>query len=163
ELIDARRAEPSDDLISDLVTSVADDGTPALTDDEITANVHAFVVAGTDTTAILISQVVYLLLADRARWEEGVTNPGLIDHAIEETLRFRGPLRGNMRVATRECELGGVRLPQGAKLYWMPSSANLDESHYDRPDRFDLHRTAKADHLAFGLGTHFCIGAPLAR
>lgn len=69
-LIDERRREPADDLISDLVTSVADDGTPALTDDEITANVHAFVVAGTDTTAILITQVVRLLLQDRSRWRK---------------------------------------------------------------------------------------------
>jgi cytochrome P450 len=162
-LIAARRREPADDLISDLVTFVADDGTPALTDDEITANVHAFVVAGTDTTAILISQVGRLLLEDRARWEAVVANPGLAERAIEETLRFRGPLRGNMRLATRGCELGGVQIPKGAKLYWMPSSANLDESHYPEPGRFDLFRRAASDHLAFGLGTHFCIGAPLAR
>jgi cytochrome P450 len=162
-LIEARRRQPADDLISDLLTFVADDGTPALTDDEITANVHAFVVAGTDTTAILITQVVHLLLQDRSRWGEVVADPGFAEHAIEETLRFRGPLRGNMRIATTECELGGVRLPKGAKLYWMPSSANLDESHYEAADRFDLHRRGKSDHLAFGLGTHFCIGAPLAR
>jgi cytochrome P450 len=162
-LIEERRRQPADDLVSNLVTSVADDGAPALTDDEITANVHAFVVAGTDTTAILISNAVHLLLAERSRWQEVVDDPGLIDNAIEETLRFRGPLRGNMRVATRECELGGVRLPKGAKLYWMPSSANLDAAHYEDPDRFDLHRRAASDHMAFGLGTHFCIGAPLAR
>jgi len=163
ELIEQRRREPRDDLVSDLVGSVADDGTPALTDDEITANVHAFVVAGTDTTAILIAQVVRLLLEDRARWAEVVADPGLIDAAIEETLRFRGPLRGNMRVATRDCEVGGVAIPQGAKLYWMPASANLDEAHYEAPERFDLHRRAGSDHLAFGVGTHFCVGAPLAR
>jgi cytochrome P450 len=163
ELIEERRRCPANDLVSDLVTSVTDDGSPSLTDDEITANIHAFIVAGTDTTAILLSQMVYTLLEDRDRWEQVCADRELIGNAVEETLRFRGPIRGLNRMTTRECELGGVRIPKGARLYWMVSSANLDESHYDAPDRFDLHRPRIADHLAFGKWTHFCIGAPLAR
>ena len=163
ELIEERRRRPADDLISDLVTSVTDDGSPSLTDDEITANIHAFIVAGTDTTAILLSQMVYTLLEDRRRWEQVCADPELIYNAVEETLRFRGPIRGLNRMTTRDCELGGVKIPKGARLYWMVSSANLDEQHYEAPDRFDLNRPRIADHLAFGKWTHFCIGAPLAR
>jgi cytochrome P450 len=163
ELIDERRGSPSEDLVSDLVTSRGDDGSPSLSDDEITANIHAFIVAGTDTTAIMLSQLVYLLLEDRDRWEQVCADPELIANAVEETLRFRGPIRGLNRMTTKECELGGVKLPKDARLYWMLSSANLDEAYYDEPDRFDLHRPKITDHLAFGAWTHFCIGAPLAR
>jgi len=163
ELIEERRREPADDLVSDLVTSLSDDGSPALTDDEITANIHAFVVAGTDTTAIFITQLVRMLLEDRDRWEEVCADRELIGNAVEETLRFRGPIRGLNRMTTRDCELGGVSIPKGARLYWMPSSANLDQAHYENPDSFDLHRPRISDHLAFGAWTHFCIGAPLAR
>ncbi|HEY1508941.1 MAG TPA: cytochrome P450 [Solirubrobacteraceae bacterium] len=163
ELIEERRRHPADDLISDLITSVADDGSPSLTDAEITANMHAFIVAGTDTTVILLSQMVYTLLEDRDRWEQVCADRKLIGRAVEETLRFRGPIRGLNRMTTRECELGGVTIPKGARLYWMVSSANLDEAHFDAPDRFDLHRPRITDHLAFGKWTHFCIGAPLAR
>jgi cytochrome P450 len=164
DLIDERRREPADDIVSALVTSVAEDGTPSLSDDEITANIHAFIVAGTDTTVILLSQLVYQLLVDRSRWEEVCADPvELIPSAIEETLRFRGPIRGLNRMTTRDCELGGTKIPKGSRLYWMPSSANLDEAKYEDPDRFDLHRPRISDHLAFGAWTHFCIGAPLVR
>jgi cytochrome P450 len=163
ELIELRRKQPTDDLVSDLLTSVTDDGSPALNDNEIVANIHAFVVAGTDTTAILLGQIVYHLLEDHSRWEEVCADPELIFNAVEETLRFRGPIRGLNRMTTRDCELGGVRIPKGSRLYWMPSSAKLDERYCDEPDRFDLHRPRITDHLAFGAWTHFCIGAPLAR
>ena len=163
ELIEARRREPADDLLSDLIQSVSEDGSPSLNDSEITANIHAFIVAGTDTTAIMLGQMVYQLLEDRSRWEEVCADPELVFNAVEETLRFRGPIRGLNRMTTRESVLGGVEIPSGAPLYWMPSSANLDESHFEEPDRFDLHRPRITDHLAFGAWTHFCIGAPLAR
>ena len=163
ELIEERRRRPADDLVSDLVTSVADDGSPSLTDDEITANIHAFIVAGTDTTAILLSQMVYTLLEDRERWERVCADPGMVTNAVEETLRLRGPIRGLNRMTTRDCELGGVKIPKGARLYWMLSSANLDDAQFDEPERFDLNRPRISAHLAFGKWTHFCIGAPLAR
>jgi cytochrome P450 len=162
-LIHERRARPQDDMLSDLILSVSDDGSPSLTDEEITANMHAFIVAGTDTTAIMLSQMVYLLLEDRSRWEAVVADHALIANAVEETLRYRGPIRGLNRKTTRDCVLGGVALPKGARLYWMVSSANLDEAKYADPDRFDLHRKHITDHLGFGAWTHFCIGAPLAR
>lgn len=163
ELIEERRRRPADDIVSYLVTSVSDDGSPSLSDDEITANIHAFIVAGTDTTVILLSQIVYQLLKDRSRWEEVCADPDLIPNAVEETLRFRGPIRGLNRMTTRDCELGGTKIPKASRLYWMPSSANLDDAKYEEPDRFDLHRPRISDHLAFGAWTHFCIGAPLVR
>jgi cytochrome P450 len=162
-LIEERRGQPAEDIVSALLTSVNDDGTPAFTDDEITANIHAFIVAGTDTTVILLSQIVYQLLRDRSRWEEVCADRELVPNAIEETLRFRGPIRGLNRMTTRGCELGGTKIPKGSRLYWMPSSANLDDAKYEEPDRFDLHRARISDHLAFGAWTHFCIGAPLVR
>ena len=102
ELIEERRRRPANDLVSDLVASTSYDGSPSLTDAEITTNIHAFIVAGTDTTAIMIAQVVYLLLEDRDRWEQVCADPELIPDAIEETLRFRGPIRGLNRMTPKE-------------------------------------------------------------
>ena len=163
DFVKERRQAPANDLVSDLIVSVSDDGTPSLTDDEIVANTVQFIAAGTDTTAILITHMVYLLLRDRHRWEEVRADRSLIDAAVEETLRYRGPVRGLNRVVTRDCELGGVKLPKGARLYFMPASANRDETQFEHADRFDMHRPNKSAHLAFSALTHFCIGAPLAR
>lgn len=82
---------------------------------------------------------------------------------IEETLRLDGPAIGNYRRATRETELGGVRIPEGATLTLLWGSANRDASEFADPDVFDLHRPNLKSHLALGHGTHFCLGASLAR
>jgi cytochrome P450 len=86
-----------------------------------------------------------------------------VPNAVEEALRLDSPVQGLFRTATEEIEFGGVHLPSGAHLELLYASGNRDEGHFNDPDRFDLRRHASSNHMAFGFGIHFCIGAPLAR
>lgn len=165
EHVESRRAEPQNDLISDLLHDRSDGGGNGLSDYEVISNTISFVIAGTDTTATQISHMVMCLQegGDRSRWEQVVADDSLIPKVVEETLRYLGPVRGLNRVVTRDAELGGVRLPKGSKLFWMGSSANRDHTKFEHPDTFDLFRANNTSHLGFGALSHFCIGAPLAR
>lgn len=157
-----RRESPQDDLISDLIRATGDDGESALTDDEIVANVIAFVVAGTDTTAIFVTQTVRVLHQE-GLWDTVRDDRARLDRILEEALRYVGVVRGINRVATKDTELSGVSIPKGSVLYWMGSSANRDDSKFANPERFDTDRKGVFDHFAFSGGNHFCIGSPLAR
>lgn len=161
--VESRRETPQNDLLSDLLQARSDDGSPSLSDFEVISNTISFVIAGTDTTATQISHMVICLQEDRSRWEEVVADPTLVPKVVEETLRFLGPVRGLNRVVTRDAELGGVAIPKGARLFWMGSSANRDETVFEHPDEFDIHRKNNSHHLGFGALRHFCVGAPLAR
>jgi cytochrome P450 len=164
--VDERREVRHNDLISDFLHDPhSADGARRLTTDEIIFNTIAFVVGGTDTTATQISHMVMALQenGDASRWEQVVADPSLVPDVVEETLRYLGPVRGLNRVVTRDTELGGVRIPAGAVIFWMGSSANRDDTVFDHPDEFDLHRKDVSKHLGFGALTHFCPGAPLAR
>ena len=83
--------------------------------------------------------------------------------AVEETLRLDSPVQGLFRSATREVEIGGVRIPEGAHLELLYASGNRDDARFHDADHFDLKRPDSSNHMAFGFGIHFCIGAPLAR
>jgi cytochrome P450 len=161
--VQSRRESPENDLISDLLHARSDDGAPSLSDFEIISNTISFVIAGTDTTATQISHMVICLQEDRSRWEEVVADPSLVPNAVEETLRYLGPVRGLNRVVTCDAELGGVKIPQGSRLFWMGAAANRDEAAFENADQFDLHRKNMSHHIGFGALKHFCIGAPLAR
>jgi cytochrome P450 len=134
-----------------------------MSDDEAVANVLTLQIAGTETTATNLTHTVMLLQEDRARWNAVAADPSLIPNAFEETLRFFPPLRAQPRRVTHDTELSGVKIPAGARLLWMITSANRDEEVFDHPDDFDLYRKNNRDHLTFGSFAHFCIGAPLAR
>jgi cytochrome P450 len=162
EFIAERRANPSDDLTSHLISTKSDDGSPSLTDDEILANVLGLILGGVDTTAFLIGQTVYELLAN-GLWAKVEADRSLLPRAIEETLRLRGPVRGVRRTTMKEVELGGATIPKGATLWLLNQSANRDEAAFDNPDTFDIGRRNVGEHLGLGLGVHFCIGAPMAR
>lgn len=157
-----RRANPRDDLTTDLIFAVTDDGSPALTDDEILANVIGLLIGGVDSTAHLIGQAVYELLAS-GLWSQLAADHSLVPRAVEETLRLHGPIRGMRRTATRDVELGGTMIPKGALVWIVNQSANRDPEAFADPDSFDLGRTNLGEHLGLGRGAHFCIGAPLAR
>jgi cytochrome P450 len=157
-----RRDSPQNDLISDLIRARAEDGGPALTEDEIVANVVAFIAAGTDTTAIFITQTVRLLHRERL-WEKVRDDRARLDRVLEEALRLTGVVRGINRVTTRDTVLSGMPIPAGSTIYWMGSSANRDPEHFDDPERFDPDRKVLFDHFAFSGGNHFCMGSPLAR
>ena len=161
-LVQRRRETPADDLISDLMAAEPPEGVKPLTDSEIIANVIAFIVAGTDTTAILITQTVRRL-HEEGLWQALREDRDSVEAVIEESLRLTGVVRGLNRVVTKDTELSGVRIPAGSVIYWMGSSANRDEEKFENPAKFDLQRKNTHEHVAFSGGRHFCIGAPLAR
>jgi cytochrome P450 len=159
--IAARRADPSrDDLIAALVR--ASDGGRTLSDGEILGVVVQLLVGGNETTTSLITNMVWRLLQDRRLWKRVVADPGLVDRAVEESLRFDPPVLGLFRSTTRSVELHGKVIPAQAKVFLHYAAANRDPEVFDAPDTFSLDRPSQR-HLSFGLGVHFCLGAPLAR
>lgn len=162
-LVRGHREHPADDFTSAMIDAESEDGSPSLTDDEILPLIFGLLLAGSDTTSVLIAETVHQLLVQPGRWQEVVDDPGLVPRAIEEALRVRSPVRGLRRVTTREVELGGVAIPAGADIYFMLGSANRDESVFSRPDDYDLHRDDVSEHLGLGKWTRFCLGAVLAR
>ena len=162
-LLDAirqRRAEPRDDLISELVTAEQDG--KGLTDEELLGVVNQLFVGGNETTTSLITNMVWRLLADRPLWERLAAEPELVDAAVEESLRFDPPVLGLYRTTTRDVELEGGTIPKDAKVLMHYAAANRDPRAFASPDEFSLDRERNR-HLGFGLGVHFCLGAPLAR
>ena len=162
-LIEDRRQNPQDDLTTDMIRATSDDGEPALTAEEIVAATQSFIGAGSETSAIMMLHTMYLLLMNPEQWDEVRSDPSLVPAAVEEGLRLRGAVRGLVRVVTADTEVAGVHFPKGARVYLNMMSANHDEEVFEHPERFDIHRANRHEHLAFGKWAHFCIGAPLAR
>jgi cytochrome P450 len=165
DLIAERREQPTDDVLSLLVHAETDDGEPALSEGELIGLASVTLTAGTDTTGGLIGRMFYELLSDRDRWEEVLADRELITPAVEETLRMFGIVHTLLRTTTCEVEVAGVTLPAGTPVLLQLDSANHDGARFEDAETFDLHRPKAelADHLAFGKGAHFCIGAPFAR
>jgi cytochrome P450 family 142 subfamily A polypeptide 1 len=159
-VIEARRAQPTDDLMSILVHAEVDGD--HLSDEEIIAESLLILIGGDETTRHVISGGVYQLLLDRSRWEALRADRSLLPTAIEEMLRWVSPIRNMARQATTDLELNGQQIRQGEKLLLLYPSANRDEAVFEDPFRFDLRRTPN-EHVAFGFGPHFCLGANLAR
>ena len=155
-----RRQQPQDDLISDLLAAEIDG--ERLSDDDIFGFLLLLLPAGAETTFRLLGNLLYALLAHPEQLEEVRTDRAQLPWALEETLRWEPPLLGTARKATRTVTLRDVELPAKCRVSVMIGPANRDEAHYPDPDRYDLHRRAE-DHLAFGLGKHFCLGYHLAR
>lgn len=158
--VEERRRAPREDLISALVQ--AEDGGSRLTRDELLAFTIVLLVAGHETTINLIDNGMLALLEASEQVELLRDDPALIPGAIEEFLRFDSPVQGLIRIATRDVELGGQQLKAGDALLVMIGAANRDPARFEEPDRLDVQR-ADNRHLSFGLGPHFCLGAPLAR
>ena len=163
EIIEQRRQQPGEDLISLLVTSRVDGERP-LDVEEILDVIRIFLVAGNETTASWIAGTLLLLLDHPEVLAEVRADRELLPQMLEESLRLVSPARWAMRtVEGDECPVvDGVELPAGsrARLLWM--SANHDEQTFPEPDRFDIRRDA-SQHVAFGYGVHLCLGAGLAR
>ncbi len=157
----ARRAEPRDDLIS-VLAQVEIEGR-RLSDAELTMFLVQLLVAGNETTRNMISGGL-VALAERPRdWERLRRDRSLVPTAVEEMLRWTSPVVSFMRTATRDAELGGEAIREGDPVLMLYASANRDDRQFGpTADRFDIARTPN-QHVAFGFGTHFCIGATLAR
>jgi cytochrome P450 len=162
-LIAARRLDPRPgDLVSTLVQP-ADGSGPALTGDEAIGVLTQLLIGGHETLTALISSMALLLARDRGLADRLRREPALGPAMVEETLRYRSPVKGMTRTTTRDVELGGQPIPAGARLLVLFGAANRDPIRFSCPGSFDLDRTSTGEHVAFGRGIHACIGAPLAR
>jgi cytochrome P450 len=162
DLVEAKTAEPGDDLASDLI-AIHREAPERLTLDEVASILFSLSFAGHETTTGLIGNTVRRLLEDPERWAEIVRRPDLIPGAVEETLRYDPSVPVWRRVATRPATLAGVDLPEGARLFLWLAAAGRDGEAFARPDEFDVYRADAEHHLAFGKGLHYCLGANLGK
>jgi cytochrome P450 len=157
-LIDARRQESRDDLVSAMV-AIRIEGEQPLSTGELVGHLMGLVAAGHETTMNLLAHAVFHLLMQREQWDALVADPpGLAAGAVEETLRYDSSVSGMWRTTTEDVWVGGVPIPKGARVQVLYGSANRDEAAFpDRPDVFDIARSPSAtgpQHLAFGRGVH---------
>lgn len=158
EVIQARRRRPQDDWIS----AWAAPGDDAMGDAELLALCSLMLLAGHVTTVNVIGNAVWTLLEWPAAWERLRRNPALVGPAIEEVLRFRGPVPAVVRFTREPVALGGETIPAGNTVVAWLAAANHDPCVFPAPEAFDVDRYPR-EHLAFGSGIHVCLGAPLAR
>ncbi len=160
DVIEKRRREPRDDLISAMIH--AQEESDVLTDPELLATCNLLLLAGHETTTNLIGNGTLALLRERDQLERLRADPGLVPTAVEELLRYDGPVQATIRVATEDLPIGDQIVPEGSLLLVSIGGANRDPDVFDDPDRLDVARDPNP-HLSFGFATHFCLGAPLAR
>jgi cytochrome P450 family 142 subfamily A polypeptide 1 len=161
DTIAARRKEPTDDLTSVLVYAEVDG--ERLTDDEIVSETLLILVGGDETSRHTLSGGTEQLIRHPEQWEQLQRDPdSLLPGAIEEMLRWTSPLKNMARTLTEDIEFHGTQLHKDEKMLLMFESANFDESVFDDPNNFQITRDPNS-HLAFGFGTHFCMGNQLAR
>jgi cytochrome P450 len=160
EAIEARRRDPRDDLISAILK--AEDAEVALTPDEIASFTMLLLIAGNETTTNLMGNAMLALLQHPEQLAAVAADPALIPGMVEEALRWDSPVQYLFRTTTADAEVSGVAIPAGHAVIPMFASANRDSARFPGGDSFDIGRNAQG-HVAFGLGPHFCLGAPLAR
>jgi cytochrome P450 family 142 subfamily A polypeptide 1 len=159
-LLAARRAQPTDDLVSVLVHAEVDGD--RLTDDELAFDVLLLLLGGDETTRNVTCGGMEQLLAHPAQKRRVANDPALLPRAVEEMLRWVSPIKNMSRTLTRDTDFGSQMLRQGDTVLLLYESANFDETHFDDAERFVADRSPN-EHLAFGFGPHFCLGAGLAR
>ena len=160
ETLAARRIEPRDDLITDMVKLQAEGA--VLSEAELRINLSALLVAGNLTTTDLIGNGVRLLIQNPAELAKLQADPRIVNSVVEEVLRFEPPVEITGRIASREMEIGGCPMKPGQAMSVLLRAANRDPAAYPDADQFDVSRKHKS-HVSFGGGAHICIGAPLAR
>ncbi|MCZ0991320.1 cytochrome P450 [Streptomyces diastatochromogenes] len=160
DLVARRRAEPADDLISQVLREgrVGD----SVTEEEFVGMLTQMAFAGGETTSNLIANTVLALHARPVQLAAVREDLGLVQGTVEEALRLDGPSKMSIRTAARDLGLDGHTLRAGDRIFLVTAAANRDPARFEDPDRFDVRRTG-ATHLGFGFGAHFCIGAALAR
>jgi pimeloyl-[acyl-carrier protein] synthase len=159
-VIAERRKEPRDDLISRLVA--AEESGQRLSEDEMLGTIALLLVAGNETTTHLISNGMLVLLRHPEQMQRLRADPSLLPSAVDEMLRFTGPVHTTRRTARADVTLDGGQIKRGEIVIGILAAANRDPEKYPEPDTFDVTRNP-TDHVAFGDGIHFCLGAALAR
>ncbi|WNG57790.1 cytochrome P450 [Archangium gephyra] len=159
--IERRRHEPRNDLISALIEASEDEG-GFLSTLDIMAFTRLLLITGNETSTNLIGNGMVALLRHPTEWERLAADPSLMPNAIEEMLRYDSPGQALLRLATEDTEISGQAIPKGSRVMLLLAAANRDPRRFPEPDRFDVTREIQAP-LFFGYGTHFCLGAPLAR
>jgi cytochrome P450 len=160
DLLRLRRKDPGTDLLSAFV--MAETEPQGLSETEIINTCQTLLVAGHETTTSLIGNGLALLLGDRARWQRLVEDRSLVRSAIEEIVRYESPVARQPRRVTQTVQLGDAAIREGDMLFQMLNGANRDPTHFESPEEFRVDRSPN-QHMGFGVGAHFCIGAPLAR
>ncbi|PTL80967.1 cytochrome P450 [Vitiosangium sp. GDMCC 1.1324] len=158
--IEQRRRAPRNDFISALLE--AGEGEAILSPMDVIGFVRLLLVAGNETTTQLLGNGLVALLRHPAEMERLAAEASLIPNAVEEMLRYDAPVHAIFRTATEDLEAAAVPIPKGSRVMLLLASANRDPRKFPDPDRFDISRETQG-HVAFGHGTHFCLGAPLAR
>ncbi len=156
----ARRSQGAEDLITALVQ--ADIEGESLQDWEILGFCILLLIAGNETTTNLLGNMLNLLVERPELWQRLREDRSLVEPVIEETLRYEGPVQRLFRTVTRDVEVSGVKIAQGERITIFYGAANRDPSAFPEPDEFRLDRDLR-NHVAFGMGIHYCLGAPLAR
>ena len=159
-IVEARRAEPRDDILSALVQ--AEDEGERLTERETLNMLRLLLIAGNETTANLIGNGTLALLRNPEQLRRLRDDPGLIPAAVEELIRFDSPVQTDFRRVLADCEVNGFPVRKRDNIVVLLGAANRDPEMFENPDRLDVGRDQRS-HLSFGRGIHHCLGAPLAR
>lgn len=161
QLIARKRTNPQDDILTALLQ--AEEEGEKLTEDELVSMVFLLIIAGYETTVHLITNAVVTLLQHPDQLARLRAQPTLMESAIEEILRYNGPIHGSKPgYALEDVELHGVTIPKRAAVVPLFAAANHDPAVFENPQLFDIERSPNR-HLGFGQGIHYCLGAPLAR
>jgi cytochrome P450 len=160
-LFEERRANPGDDMLTDLLA--AEEEGDKLTEEELRSIVLLLFLAGHETTMNLIGNGLFALLQHRDQWDLLCSDPdGLAASAVEELLRYDGPVHVTGRIATTDLEVNGHAFPAKSSVITLLAAANRDPERFEHPDKLDITRTDN-QHLTFSQGIHYCLGAALAR
>ena len=162
-LVEERRSDPREDMITILANSKLEDEDRQLTHGEILSILQQFLVAGHETTTSTFGWGMLLLCKNPELQDRLRGNPAGIKVFVEEALRIEAPVQGLPRLVTKDTELGGLEIKAGAFVMLRYGAANRDERQFENPDEVDIDRKKAGMQMAFGSGVHHCIGAPLAR
>ena len=159
------RKNPDGSLLSELVNTVIEEWGRPLTDNELHAEMMADTfVGGSETTTNALSAGMKLLIENKNIWDQLKSNPDkYMKTFVEEVVRLESPVQSLMRVAGKDTEMHGVKIPKGSTINVRYAAANRDERQFECPEKIDLERKNAGAHMAFGSGVHHCLGAPLAR
>ncbi len=156
-----RQANPADDFTSELL-AVHDKDPAQLSYNEVVSVVYGLSFAGHEIVTNFLSNGLICLLSRREQWDEVCADPSLINNALEEILRHNSPQTSWRRVATKDTEIAGHKIPAGTQIFLSLAAANHDSALYAEPEEFDIHRDNARTHISFGRGAHFCLGNRLA-